>query len=413
MEKNYIKLEQRTILQTYSRFPIVVTKAVGNTITDINGTDYKDYLSGIAVNILGHSYPPIIDAIKKQSEQYLHISNYFYQPVQIDFANELLTIARESTMNNFPLLNNTGYDKVFFANSGAEANEGAIKLCRYYGNQLSPNKTDIIAFTGGFHGRTIGTLSLMNKPKYKYRMHPFLSNIKILEYNNCEELIKNVNNKISAIFLEFIQGENGVIPASDEFIDTINELRTQYHFLIVADEVQTGMGRTGKFFAYNHYNINPDIITIAKGLGGGLPIAAMLTNNINIWHQGQHGTTFGGNPLACAAGMVVLSELKNGIIDNAKNVGAYFIDELNKIKSTISCNPLYKTKIIDVRGIGLIIGIELAEDASIIINKLLNEHHIIANFTSGNIIRLLPPLNITKSDVDFFVNAFIDCCLDK
>ncbi len=384
LRQELLKIENENFLQVYSRLPIVVSKAEGAYIWDKDGTKYLDFLGGIAVNVLGHSHPKIIEAITIQSSKYLHLSNYFYQEAQITFAEQLTK--------------STNYPRVFLTNSGTESVEGALKLIRKWGN--INNKNNIIAFEGGFHGRSYGALSLMDKPIYKSDMGPFLSGVTIIKYNSPEELELAVNPFTTAVFLEFLQGEGGIVGVSAEFVDKLLELKEKYNFLIVADEVQAGMGRTGKFFSFEHYNIKPDIVLVSKGLGGGLPLGAILTTEdlANVWDKSQHGTTFGGNALSCAVGKVVLEEINNSVMQNVLNIGEYFYEQLRLVKNE------FPEKVKSVRGRGLMLGLELSFEAKLLLNELLKEN-IITNATSVNVLRLVPPLIITKEEVDIFIRG--------
>jgi predicted acetylornithine/succinylornithine family transaminase len=383
-----IKREHEVIYQTYKRLPIVVSKAEGARIYDDQGNVWLDFLGGIAVNALGHSHPRIIKAVNDQVSKYMHMSNYFYQEPQILLAEKIIEL--------------TGFSKIFFSNSGTEAIEGAIKLARRWGSQL--NKTEIIAFSGGFHGRTYGALSIMDKPLYKENMGPFLDGMKVIEYNNSEKLKKTVNDKTLAIVIEFIQGEGGVTTADPEFVKTIFELKKKYSFLVIADEIQAGVGRTGKFFSFEHYNVLPDIVTMAKGIGGGLPLGAILALDhlAKVWDKGMHGTTYGGNAVACAAGLVVVEELLNGVMENANRIGEYLHWNLEDIKVK------FPKLVLEVRGMRFMKGLLLSFEAARLVDALL-EKKVIANAASGNVLRLVPPLIITKEDVDEFISALIDC----
>lgn len=386
--KNIIEREHNNIFQTYKRLPIVVKRASGCRIYSETGEEYLDFLAGIAVNALGHSHPKIISAVEEQIRKYMHVSNYFYQEPQVKLAESICS--------------NSCFSKVFFTNSGTEAMEGAIKLIRRFG--YFNNKTEIVAFTGGFHGRTYGALSIMDKPLYKDKMGPFLPDTKILEYNNVEELRKNVNEKTAAIVLEFIQGEGGISEVKSEFIKKIAELRDKYNFLLVSDEIQAGCGRTGKLFSFEHFDIEPDLATIAKGIGGGLPLGAIAAKEqlAGIWEKGMHGTTYGGNAVACATGLVVMEELQSGLLAHIEETGLYFKDKLNEIMKN------HPNLVKEVRGRGLMLGFQLSFDASILVQKLL-EKHIIANAASGTVLRIVPPLIIEKEDIDIFIEKLDEC----
>ncbi len=379
--------ESKFILHTYKRFPIIVDYAKGTRIYDTEGNSYLDFLGGIAVNVLGHCHPKVIEAINKQINRYMHLSNYFYQDVQVEFAEYLCKIS--------------GYDKVFFSNSGTEANEGALKIVRRWGNRNK--KTKVIAFTNGFHGRTYGSLSLMDKPKYKDLMGPFLDGISILNYNSIRDLEASVDNSVAGVFLEFIQGEGGLQQANSEFVEKLFELKYKYNFLVVADEIQSGIFRTGDFFAFQKFGVQPDIITLAKGLGGGLPLGAILVSKTlsDIFEIGMHGTTFGGNPVACSAGLITLKLLETEYLHQIRSVSNYLLVKLNEIKQD------FPSKIIEIRGRGLMLGLVLSFNATILVDKLLEEK-IITNATSLNVLRLVPPLIITKSEVDEFITGLIN-----
>ncbi len=380
--ENLIDIEHKVMFQTYKRFPIVIKKAEGSTIWDNEGNEYLDFLAGIAVNALGHTHPKIIEAITNQAKKYMHVSNYFYQEPQILLAEKLVVM--------------TSFDRVFFTNSGSEAMEGAIKLIRRYSQDKQ--KTEIIAFSGGFHGRTYGALSIMDKPHYKDKMGPFLEGTKIIEHNNIAALRDNINDKTAAVVLEFLQGEGGIVEPTTEFVSVLKELKDKYDFLLVADEIQCGVGRTGKFFGFENFNIQPDIVTMAKGIGGGLPLGVILAKEKlkDVWQKGNHGTTYGGNALACAAGMVVLNELEAGVMNNVEEVGGYLKSKLQEMKLK------YPNLVTEVRGRGLMLGLVLSFDASILVEALLKAG-IISNAASGNILRIVPPLVLKKEEAEIFI----------
>lgn len=386
-----INRENSSIFQTYNRLPIPVDRAEGVRVYDTNGNVYLDFLGGIAVNVLGHSHPKLIKAIEEQSKKYLHLSNFFYQEPQVKLAEML----KEKT----------GLDRVFFTNSGSETTDGALKLIRKWGSKHKNKKNQVIAFNGGFHGRTYGALSMMSKPLYKEGMGPFLDGISIIAFNDINALRDNIDASTAGVVLEFIQGEGGIVSATKEFIEEINVLKNKFNFLFVADEIQTGVGRTGKFSSYEHYNIKPDIVTVAKGIGGGLPLGALIAKEevANVWDRGMHGTTFGGNALSCVCGSVVLNELNNGLQEHIIEISEYLIRKLNELKDK------HPDKIEEVRGVGLICGLALKYEARPLVDRLLDEKRIITNATSVNILRLVPPFIITKDDVDEFISGLDDC----
>jgi len=383
---NLVEREERLFFRTYKRLDLEIEKGEGCFLISKDGNRYLDFFSGLAVNSLGHSHPKIIEAITNQINRYIHLSNIFLQRPQIELAELLLEI--------------TGYSKVFFSNSGTEAMEGAIKLARKWGN--SKNNKEIIYFSGAFHGRTMGALSLTDREIFRSGYEPFLHDVIRGEYNNPTHLIENVNENTLAVVLEFIQGESGVRETSQLFVNTLESLRSKYNFLLIADEIQSGLGRTGKFFAFNYHNIKPDIVVIAKPLGGGLPLGAILGSEkvSKVFTYGVHGTTFGGNPVACAAGLATINEIVNqGIMKNAKEVGDYLKDKLIETKIK------FPNIISDIRGKGLMIGIEINRDCEMIVADMIKQH-VLINCTNNNVIRLLPPLIISSYEVDYLINSF-------
>src|SRR5437667_7985322 len=332
--------EQEYFFRTYKRIPLEIERGEGVYLISKDGRRYLDMFGGLAVNALGYGHKGILDAIKTQSEKYIHLSNYYLQEPQIDLAGMLVQ--------------NSGYKRVFFTNSGTEAVEGALKIARKWGKVKSKNK--IISFTNSFHGRTLGSLSLMDRPNYKEGFGPFLENFEVIEYNNISALQEKTNEKTLAVVLEFIQGEGGLPEVSENFVKEIQKLKNKYGFLLIADEIQTGLGRTGKLFAFRHFDINPDVVIIAKPLGGGLPLGAILGNEEvgEVLTPGTHGTTFGGNPVACAAGIVFITQIiEKGVMENAKKMGESFKSKLLELKNK------YPSHVKEVRGKGLMLGMEL------------------------------------------------------
>jgi len=384
MTSDLISREQSVLFQTYKRLPLQIERAEGCRVYTTNGDVYLDFLGGIAVNALGHSHPRLVAAIIDQAKRYTHVSNFFYQEPQIRLAEQLRSI--------------TGYPRVFFSNSGAESMDGALKLARRHGSRTG--RYDLIGFSGGFHGRTYGALSIMDKPLHKDGMGPFLPHTLVLPFNDVDALRARIDASTCAVVLEFLQGEGGIAAASDEFVAELASLKEQYGFLIIADEVQTGVGRTGSFFAFDRYGIRPDIVTLAKALGGGLPLGAILATEeaAALFEKGMHGTTYGGNALACAAGSVVLDELQNSLQSHVQEIGAYLTTQLNGLKQRMP------EAIRELRGRGCMQGVVLTSDAAPVVERLLQKK-VIANATSGNVVRVLPPYVITRNDVDEFVDA--------
>jgi acetylornithine/succinyldiaminopimelate/putrescine aminotransferase len=379
-----IDREHAHFLQTYKRLPIEVDRAEGIHVYSTDGTRYLDFLGGIAVNALGHAHPGIIAAVEAQLRRYTHLSNYFYQDAQIEFVERLCEA--------------TGFDRAFLSSSGAETNEGAMKFVRkHFANQ---GRTRIFGFTGGFHGRSYGVLSIMDRPLYKDGMGPFLPDTSVLPFNNSEVLRASVDATTCAVFIEFLQGEGGVRWATPEFAQTLAELREEHGFLIVADEVQAGGGRTGDFFSFERFGIQPDVVTLAKGIGGGLPLGAMLVHEelASVWGGGHHGTTFGGNALACAAGCVVLDTVQGGLMENVRTVGEYFMRGLHDVAAG------FPDLVVEVRGAGAMAGIELNVTAAPYVDAMLRRR-VIINATADKVLRFLPPYIFSKENVDEMLAA--------
>ena len=385
--KNKLQLlerEKKYFLNTYSRIPLDITHGEGAYLYTSDVEKYLDFFSGLGVNALGHSHPKIVKAINEQVEKFSHLSNYYITEIQIEFV-ELL-------------LKHSGMEKVFLTNSGAEAVEVALKLLR---KKYGPDRK-IFSLTNSFHGRTYGALSLTAREKYRESFKPLLPGIYQLNFNNLDDLKQNVDETTAAIFLEFIQGEGGINFLSQEYINLLKDLRDKYGFAIVADEIQSGIGRTGKGFAFEHFNIIPDIIICAKAIGGGLPLGALLTSGdyADIFIPGDHGTTFGGNPVACAAGTIVLDEVfENDLVSSVANYGEYLIQKLSEFKD------LNLSKIKEVRGKGFMIGIEISGSGKEVVDQM-RERNILINSTNENTIRLLPPLIATKTEIDIFLENF-------
>jgi predicted acetylornithine/succinylornithine family transaminase len=382
--ENLFDEEQKFLLQTYKRIPLEISHGEGVYLFTKDGKKYLDFFSGLGVNALGYGNKKIIQAINDQVKKFIHLSNYYVNQPQIELAKRLVKYS--------------GLSKVFFTNSGTEAVEAALKLIR---KTLGPGKK-IISFTNSFHGRTYGSLSLTSKEKYKKAFRPLLPNISQLEFNNVEMLKTKINENIAAVFIEFIQGEGGINVASIEFIEALKSLQNKFGFILVADEIQSGTGRTGKPFAYNHYNINPDLVVLAKSIGGGLPLGALITSEkySSIFENGDHGSTFGGNPVACSAGIVVLDEVfENGLMNRISELGNYFKNELTNLKSK------YSNLIKDIRGMGFMLGIELPEPCYKVI-QLFREKGIFINCTNEKVLRILPPLTSSKENINYFLTTF-------
>jgi acetylornithine/N-succinyldiaminopimelate aminotransferase len=375
-----------TFFNTYKRLPIDISHGDGMYLCTADGKRYLDLFGGLAVNALGYGHPAVLEAIAAQSKKYIHLSNLYRQSSQNDLARILADAS--------------GYRRVFFTNSGTEAIECALKIARRWGGPKG--KRECVGFSNAFHGRTYGGLSLTDQAKYRDTFAPFLPDCTVAEFNNRADLGSRVSERTAAVFIELIQGEGGVRPAAPEFVGELTALRERYGFLIVADEIQTGLGRTGRLFAHEHFGFKPDILVLAKPVGGGLPLGAVLGNETvaEVLQPGTHGTTFGGNPVACAAGIAVLNEILNkGLADRARAVG----EELKK--GLQSLQREFPAKVRDVRGMGLMLGMELAFAGEPVVAALREEKQILLNCTAGTVLRFLPPLVLTREEAAYAVES--------
>jgi acetylornithine/N-succinyldiaminopimelate aminotransferase len=384
--------ERAVLFPNYDRLQIAeVVSASGVYIHTADGKKYLDCVSGLGVNALGHSHPAVVSAVKEQAEKYLHLSNLYHQSVQFELAEMLCKMS--------------GFERVFYSNSGTEAIEGALKLSRRYQTETTgiEKKVELIGLSNGFHGRTYGALSIMDKAKYKAGYGPFLPDAHVVTMKDVEGLSSHITPNTAAVIVEPIQGEGGITEITKEFATELKRLRELYHFLIISDEIQTGIGRTGKFFAHEHYGLEPDIIVCAKAIGGGLPLGAILTTRklADVMAGGVHGTTFGGNALACAAGIAVLNELQNGLMDTVIARSA----ELKR--RLVELGTKYPQHIKEVRGLGYMLGIEFYSAAKQV-NAALLERNIITNVTNINVLRLLPPLIFEAQHIDELSSAIED-----
>ena len=383
--------EKELFLSTYKRIPVEIERGEGVYLYDKEGNKYLDFFSGLGVNALGYAHPDINEAIRKQIEKYSHLSNFFITESQIKFAEKILKYSEMSG--------------IFLTNSGAEANEGVIKIIR----KIKGKEKKIYALTGGFHGRTYGALTLTASEKYQHGFEPLLQNIEYVEFNDTKDLQNKVDINTAALFIEFIQGEGGIFLASEEFVKNIKALRKKFSFLLVADEIQCGIGRTGKAFGYNHYNVEPDIIVVAKSAGGGLPLGAIMVSAElkEILAAGDHGTTFGGNPVACAAGNVVLEKVfEGGLLTKVSENGDYVIGLLSKLKEE------FPKDIKEIRGKGYMVGIEHNYECAKLVEEFRNRG-VLVNCTNKNVIRILPPLIAEKEHFNFFISAYREILKEK
>ena len=384
--------ESRLLLTTYERYPILFTGGEGVHLIDENGDRYLDLLSGIGVNALGYAHPVVESAIVEQSRKLIHISNLFFHEGQSALA-ERLTKA-------------SGMDRAFFCNSGTEAWEAALKVSRAYAAaQRAAGKrlgTKFLALENSFHGRTMGSVATTHKAKYREPFEPVMPGVEFVRFNDVEDLKAKFSTEVCAVLLEAVQGEGGIRPVSQEFMTAARELTRSTGALLVADEIQAGLGRTGKWFAYQHYGVQPDITTVAKPLAGGLPLGVLLCKQTvaDAIHPGMHGTTFGGGPLACAAAIAVMDTIeREDLLSHVTETGAYFRERLAGLATKHEC-------IVDVRGMGLMLAVELssAEQAKEALAAMMRKR-ILINRTHETVLRFLPPFIVGKADVDTAVDA--------
>jgi acetylornithine/N-succinyldiaminopimelate aminotransferase len=380
-------LSEQYVANTYSRYPVLLVRGKGTRVWDLEGEEYLDFVSGLAVCNLGHCHPRVVKAIQDQAEKLIHISNFYYIEPQIQLASLLC--------------NHSFADKVFFCNSGAEANEGAFKLARKFAKEkIGKDRYEIITMERSFHGRTLATLTATGQEKFHKGYEPLMPGFKYVPFNDIGAVKNAIDPKTCAVMVEPIQGEGGVNCPSEGYLKALRDICDEKRLLLIFDEVQVGMGRTGKLFAYEHEGVEPDMLTLAKSLAGGVPIGALLIKKgiADGFKPGDHASTFGGNPLASAAGVAALTAiLEEGMLENCRKMGDYFISELEEIKKKF---PFVK----EVRGKGLILGVELKIDGSSMVKEML-KRKILINCTMGNVLRFLPPLIVTKEEVDRVVKT--------
>jgi acetylornithine/N-succinyldiaminopimelate aminotransferase len=377
-----VHLSKSYLFPTYQKFPLALVKGRQTTLWDDKGNSYLDFMAGLAVCNLGHVPERVKKRIQEQLEQLWHVSNLFHIPIQEEFAGKLVSVSCA--------------DLVFFCNSGAEANEAAIKCARrYHQRVLNNDRYEIITFEQSFHGRTMATLTATGQEKVKDGFLPLPQGFAYARFNDIESVKKLINPRTAAIMLELVQGESGVRPASPEFVAQLAKLCKEEDILLIVDEVQTGMGRTGSLFAYEQYGVEPDIVTLAKGLASGLPVGAMLGKEKlkEAFSAGSHASTFGGSPIPMAAGLATIEVLlEDRLAERAKQAGAYALDKLRK---TFHASPAIR----DIRGLGLLIGIEFAEPVAPIIQKL-HENGLLVLAGGTHVIRFMPSLYVTNDEID-------------
>jgi acetylornithine aminotransferase len=380
--QQWMEKADKYIMKTYGRYPLVPVRGEGCYLWDADGKRYLDFLAGVAVNNLGHCHPRVVEALRKQSAEMIHCSNYYHIPNQIELA-ELLC-------------EHSFADRAFFCNSGAEANEAAIKLARKYSREkFGPDRYEIITAISSFHGRTMATVSATGQEKVQKFFDPLLHGFRHVPFNDAELLDRAITPNTCAVMLEPIQGEGGVVIPAPEYFREVRKLCDERNLLLIFDEVQVGMGRTGRLFAHEHFGITPDIMTLAKALAGGAPIGTMLAREeiAESFGPGTHGSTFGGNPLVTAAGVAAVRViLEEGILENTLEMGKYLLFKLESLKEKF---PI----ITEVRGIGLMIGMQLAVPAAEIVKKAL-ARGLLLNVAQENVLRFVPPLIVSAGEID-------------
>ena len=387
-------MSKENILNTYARFDINAVEGKGCLIYDDKGREYLDFVSGVAVNCLGHCSPVIIKAIQEQSCKLMHVSNLYWNEKQLELAEKLCKLG--------------GFSGAFFCNSGTEAIESSLKFARKYGKlKGGPSKNEIIYMKNSFHGRTLGALSVTGQEKYQKDFMPLIPGVKSIEFNNVEELKSQMNSDVCAIIVEPIQGEGGIISAQKSFLEEARQLCEKYDALLIYDEVQCGIGRLGSLFAFEKFGVKPDMVCMAKGLGGGFPIGAVAASDkvAESISYGDHGSTFGGNPLACSVALAILEELlENGVLENVELMNRYLLNKLQGLKEKHS-------SIKDIHGMGLLLGLRLSIDTKEFVSQCIDKGLLLVG-AGADVVRLLPPLNIEPEYLDRAVDI-IDSVLSK
>jgi predicted acetylornithine/succinylornithine family transaminase len=377
-----INMGNLAVMNTYSRFPLVLVSGEGCRATDANGKAYLDFVAGIAVNSLGHSNKKLVKAISEQAEQLMHVSNLYWNKPLIELATRMIK--------------NSPFDKAFFCNSGAEAIEGSIKLARKHASKKHPERFEVVSMKNSFHGRTFAAVTATGQLKYQEGLGPLFPGVVHAQYNCLKSLEDAVSDKTCAVLIEPVQGEGGIVPAKKEFLEGARSLCSERDICLIFDEVQCGVGRTGRFFAFEHYGVLPDVAVLAKGLAGGVPIGALLAANgfAEAFKPGDHASTFGGNALATAAANVVTSELwENGLLEHVSIAGAHLALRLESLQKR------FPALVKDVRGLGLMQGIELDCPVAPIILKCIEDGLLLVN-AGTNVIRFVPPLIVTEGEID-------------
>jgi len=378
-EKDVMKKYTRYVMQTYARQPIVLKEGKGAVVKDVSGREYIDCVAGIAVNNVGHCHPKVVAAIKEQAERLIHTSNLYYTEVQAQLAEKIVEL--------------THMDSIFFCNSGTEAVEAALKLAK-----KASGKKEFIAADGSFHGRTLGALSITSKEKYRKPFEPLIPGARFVPYNDANAIQDAITKETAAVVLEPIQGESGVRMPADDYLRGVRDACDDGNVLLILDEIQTGFGRTGRWFAHEHYGVEPDIMTMAKALGGGFPMGAMCAREdiAKSFQTGDHASTFGGNPLACAAALGAIAAMEDEkLVKRSEKLGTYFMQKLRNLRHEY---------ITEIRGRGLMIGMELSIDGNAIVD-IARGKGVLLNCISDRIIRIVPPLVITERQIDKVVEV--------
>lgn len=387
MKPDYQEIDKKHYLPTFKRFPLTIEKGKGSYVWDSHGKKYIDAFAGIAVTSLGHNHPKVVQAIKSQAEKLIHVSNFFLTPPQAKLTKKLCNLS--------------GLQRAFFANSGAEANEGAIKIARKYAHSKNRGG-EIISFEGCFHGRTMATIA-MGKKGMQDGFEPIPNGFTMVPFNDLKTLKTKISNETAAIIVEPIQGEGGIHPAKKAFLTGLRDLCDQHDIVLIFDEIQCGMGRTGYFFAKDYFEIQPDILTSAKALGSGVPVSAILTNEKTsaAMEPGDHGTTFGGNALATATALATIEAMEEeDLLNLTREKGNWFMTKIEEMEPA-------SIGIKEIRGLGLMIGIEFDMETKPLVEKMM-EKGVLANTTAGNVLRIVPPLNISYEDLEHVIEIIFE-----
>lgn len=377
----WVEMEKKYYMPTFTRQPVMLVRGQGTRVWDDEGRCYLDLVGGLGVDVLGHCHPAVVNAIRQQAGTLMQVSNLYYTVPQLELAALLME--------------HSAADKVFFANSGAEANEGAIKLARKYGKVHRGGAYEVVATTNSFHGRTLATLAATGQPKFHAPFAPLPAGFKHVPLNELGALKQATTANTCAVLLEVVQGESGVYLADGDYLRGVRAWCDEQNLLLMIDEIQTGMGRTGRFLAYEHYGFEPDVFTLAKGLAGGVPVGAVLAKErASVFTAGEHGSTFGGNPLACHAGVATMRTLyTEGLIEHAARVGQYLLESLRALQAKHSI-------ITATRGLGLLAAFDLESDQAAKVVSLALARGVLVNATGPRTIRIIPPLVLTTAEVD-------------